>query len=57
MGQHWEHNPTTGENVRVSNSSSYYWMDHSKNVVAGSADGNPPTGSQGQYTRLEKGWQ
>jgi len=57
MGQHWEHNPTTGENVRVDNSSQYYWMDHSKNVVAGPADGNPPAGSQGQYTRLEKGWQ
>ena len=57
MGQHWEHNPTTGENVRVDNSSQYYWMDHSKNVVAGSPDGTPPTGSQGQYTRLEKGWQ
>lgn len=57
MGQHWEHNPTTGENVRVDNSNQYYWMDHSKNVVAGPPDGNPPTGSQGQYTRLEKGWQ
>ena len=57
LGYHWEHNPTTGENVRVDNSNSYYWMDHSKNVVAGPSDGNPPSGSQGQFMRLDKGWQ
>ena len=56
LGSRWMHTPT-GENVRVDNSSQHWWMDHSKNVVAGPADGSPPPGSQGQYTPLQNGWQ
>jgi hypothetical protein len=56
MGTKWAHTPW-GENVRVDNSSQYHWIDHSKNVVAGPSNGEPPIGSQGQYTRLEDGWQ
>lgn len=56
MGQRWVHSPT-GENVRVDNSVSNWWMDHGRNVVAGPPDGSPPPGSQGQYTRLQNGWQ
>jgi hypothetical protein len=56
MGQHWVHAPT-GENVRVDNSASNWWMDHNRHVVAGPPDGSPPPGSQGQYTKLQNGWQ
>jgi hypothetical protein len=56
MGQHWMHSPT-GENVRVDNSVSNWWMDHNRNVVAGPPDGSPPPGSQGQYKQLQNGWQ
>jgi hypothetical protein len=55
MGQHWMHSPT-GENVRVDNSVSNWWMDHNRSVVAGPPDGSPPS-SQGQYTQLQNGWQ
>jgi len=56
MGQSWMHS-SSGANVRVDNSSSYWWRDYSGNVVAGPASGGPPPGSQGQYERLQPGWQ
>jgi hypothetical protein len=57
MGQTWMHNSSTGENYRVDNSARYQWVDHNRNVIAGPSDGSPPPGSQGQYTRLDPGWQ
>jgi hypothetical protein len=56
MGQTWMHS-SSGSNVRVSNSSTNWWRDYSGNVVAGPESGGPPPGSQGQYERLQPGWQ
>ena len=56
LGQTWMHS-SNGANVRVDNSSSYWWRDNSGNVVAGPASGAPPTGSQGQWEKLTPGWQ
>lgn len=56
MGQTWMHS-SSGANVRVDNSSTNWWRDYSGNVVAGPESGGPPPGSQGQYERLQRGWQ
>lgn len=56
MGQKWMHTPW-GENVRVDNSISNWWTDHSKNAVPGPSNGDPPPGCRGQCTKLEPGWQ
>lgn len=56
MGQKWMHS-STGENVRVDNSSTNWWRDYSGNVVRGPESGGPPAGSQGQWQQLQPGWQ
>ncbi|HYM05605.1 MAG TPA: hypothetical protein VEU11_03525 [Terriglobales bacterium] len=56
LGQQWMHS-STGTNVRVSNSATNWWKDPSGNVVAGPESGGPPPGSQGQYEKLQPGWQ
>ena len=56
MGQTWVHS-STGANVRVDNSSTNWWRDNSGNVVRGPESGGPPPGSQGQYEKLQPGWQ
>ena len=56
LGQTWVHS-STGANVRVDNSVTNWWRDASGNVVAGPASGGPPAGSQGQFEKLQPGWQ
>jgi hypothetical protein len=56
LGQTWMHS-STGANVRVDNSVTNWWRDASGNVVAGPASGGPPAGSQGQFEKLQPGWQ
>ena len=56
MGQTWVHS-SDGTNVRVDNSSTNWWRDNSGNVVRGPESGGPPPGSQGQYEKLQPGWQ
>jgi hypothetical protein len=56
LGQKWVHSPT-GTNVRVSNSSTNWWMDSSGNVVPGPESGGPPQGGHGLYTKMDTGWQ
>jgi hypothetical protein len=56
LGQTWVHS-STGANVRVDNSATNWWRDYSGNVVSGPESGGPPPGSQGQYEKLQSGWQ
>jgi hypothetical protein len=56
LGQTWVHS-SSGANVRVDNSVSNWWRDPSGNVVAGPEGGGPPPGSQGQFEKLQPGWQ
>lgn len=56
MGQKWMHS-SNGANVRVDGSSTNWYRDHSGNVVRGPEGGGPPPGSQGQYEKLQPGWQ
>jgi hypothetical protein len=56
MGQTWVHS-SSGTNVRVDNSATNWWKDYSGNVVRGPESGGPPAGSQGQYEKLQPGWQ
>jgi len=56
MGQTWVHS-SSGANVRVDNSATNWWRDYSGNVVRGPESGGPPSGSQGQYEKLQPGWQ
>jgi hypothetical protein len=56
LGQTWVHS-SSGANVRVDNSVSNWWRDPSGNVIAGPEGGGPPSGSQGQYEKLQPGWQ
>jgi hypothetical protein len=56
MGQKWMHS-SSGANVRVDSSSTNWYRDYSGNVVRGPESGGPPPGSQGQYEKLQPGWQ
>ena len=56
MGQKWMHS-SSGANVRVDSSSANWFRDYSGNVVRGPEGGGPPPGSQGQYEKLQPGWQ
>ncbi len=56
MGQKWMHS-SSGANVRVDGSVTNWYRNYSGDVVAGPEGGGPPPGSQGQYERLQPGWQ
>ncbi len=56
IGQTWMHS-SSGANVRVDNSATNWWRDNGGNVIRGPESGGPPPGSQGQYEKLQSGWQ